>query len=149
MTLTAEQATDAAMTAISTIWAASSVTSGIPLRFGDVRFDKGGESPQGSTDPEPYARVVAQPTLSIQTTQGRHRWQTTDVVTIQTFTPPGDGWLLADQIRDAVLNGLRSIMGQPDGLSWIDTSHTRVGTVGAHVQMDINASYFYFERLAS
>ncbi len=101
---TRAQARDAISGAINVAWLASGVTSAIALHWDDVKLDPPGEDKDGNA--VAWARVTVVHFTSTQETlagPGSRKHQTEGAVTVQIFTPVGDGRALADSIV-AVLN---------------------------------------------
>jgi hypothetical protein len=92
-------ARDAINGAINTAWLASGVTSAIALQWDDVKADPVEVDANGNA--LPWARVTV---VHFNSTQevlggvGRRKHRTEGAVTVQVFTPEGDGRTLSDSI---------------------------------------------------
>jgi len=141
---TLAEARDAVALVINTAWLAASVSSSIPMHWDDVKADKPGEDAITSRAPS-YAKTTVRTIGSPQTTQGRRRFETTGTVTVQIFTPFGDGNTLGDALAQVILNALRSHVGSPAGLSFFDIDPNEIGETGPWFQTNVVASIRYQE----
>jgi hypothetical protein len=146
MTLTLEQARNAVGSLVNLAWLAAPVSSAIPMLWDNVKGDKPGED-GSTTNVAPYAETTIRVIDSPQTTQGRRRFTTTGVVTVQIFTAFGDGNTLGDTLSQVILNALRGHVGSTDGFWVFDIVPAEVGRTGPWFQMNVGAS-FSFQELA-
>lgn len=146
MTLTLAQARDAVGLLINTAWIAAPASSAIPMLWDNVKGDKPGEDGT-TTQAGPFARTTVRVTEAAQITQGRRRFQTTGTVTVQIFTPFGDGHTLGDELVQIVLDTLRGHVGGTDGLWFFDMAPAEIGIDGPWFQINVGAS-FRFQELA-
>ena len=147
MTLTTAQARDAVMGLIETAWTASgAATENAPLHFANVKSDRPGED-GSSSQAEAWGRVSVQMVESPQSTQGRRRWLTTGILTVQIFTPFGDGHLLGDAFAAVLLNALRGATNSPDGVWYFDATVNEIGQDGPWFQSNVTASFRFQEAL--
>lgn len=87
-------------------------------------------------------RVLEQP----QVTQGsRRRYQSEGVVSVQVFTPVGDGHALGDTYAQVLLDALRGHVGSTDGLWIFDAAVAEIGTDGPWFQVNVSASFRWQE----
>jgi hypothetical protein len=146
MTLTLAQARDAIGVLINTAWLAGPPTDVIPMLWDNVKGDPPGED-GSTTQAGPFARTTVRVTEAAQITQGRRRFQTTGTVTVQIFTPFGDGHTLGDELVQIILDLLRGHVGGTDGLWFFDISPAEIGVTGPWFQINAGAS-FRFQELA-
>lgn len=140
-----EQAFDLVGDVVRDAWEASAITNTYKLMWSDTGITKPGELfPKGSSL-EPYGVVTMNPLTSGQTTQGRRRFATTEIVTVQIFTPLGDGGLLARQMSQVVASGLRNYAGSASGVWFFDIIPQRIGETDAGLQWNVDASFRYQE----
>lgn len=138
MTLTFEQARDSMLEQVTTAWAAT----GNPLVYDDLA----GSVPKTAV---PWARVTVSHNTGGQATLANHsgqaRWRREGVVTIQVFTPTGQGLTAADGLVQTVVNALEGVA--LDGGLWF--RNVRVNEIGsddsAWFQVNVIADFQYEE----
>lgn len=147
MTLQIDTARDAVIALIDTAWKASGAASeNVPMQYDNVKSDAPGELvPPGTGQAGPYARTSVRTISSPQSTQGRRRFLTTGDVTVQIFTPAGDGHTLGDALAKVPLAALRQHVGSADSLWFFDIVPQEIGIDGAHFQTNVTASLRYQE----
>lgn len=141
---TLAEARDAVSLLINDAWLADPASSSIPMLWDDVKGDKPGED-GSTTRTDPYAKTTIRTIASPQSTQGRRRYETTGTVTVQIFTPFGDGNALGDVLAQVILDVLRGHIGSPAGLSFFDIDPNEIGETGPWFQMNVGASLRYQE----
>lgn len=146
MTLTTKQARDAVMAVVKAAWEGSSAPAD-SLYYANTAQDRPGES-GSSTDAQTWARVTVQSIASTQTTQGRRRWLSEGLVTVQVFTPIGDGYELADDLVRALLDGFRGHVHSADGVWFFDEVGQEVGFDGPWAQVNVTAGFRFQEVLS-
>tara|TARA_R110000822_G_scaffold120633_1_gene254105 strand:- start:1164 stop:1607 length:444 start_codon:yes stop_codon:yes gene_type:complete len=146
MSLTLAQARDAVGLLINTAWLAAPAAAGISMRWDNVKADKPGEDGT-TTNAEPFARTTIRVIESPQITQGRRRYQTEGSVTVQIFTPFGDGHTVGDALVQVILDTLRGHAGGTDGLWFFDINPNELGTEGPWFMTIVGAT-FRFQELA-
>lgn len=144
MSLTPEEARDAAIAVVDVPWKASPVSGDVPMLYDDVKGDPPGED-AATTRPGAFARTTIRIASSPQITQGNRRWQTTGFISVQIFTPKGDGRTLGDRLSLVVLNALRSHRGSAGTLFFYDAVPNEIETKGAHSQINVQASFRFQE----
>lgn len=145
MTLTLAQARDAVIGVVETAWTAiGSPSEDVPLHYDGTKQDRPTDG-AAATKASSWARVTVRTIASPQAAQGRRRYQTTSSLTVQIFTPIGDGWTLADTLAQVVLDALRGHAGSADGLWFFDITPNEIGVDGPWLQMNVEASFRYQE----
>ncbi len=139
------QAYDTVVGIVQTAWDGDSITSSLPLEYDDAKDDTPGESPAGSTHSGAFGRVTIRTISSPQSTQGTRRWLTTALLTVQVFTPIGDGHTLEHTIIPIVLGAIRAHVGGLAGVWFFDAAPQEIGVSGVHFQTNISASFRYQE----
>ena len=147
MTLTLAQARDAAISVVDAAWKdAAAPTTAFPMLYDNVK----GDTPSteiGSTGRAPAwarttVRVIAQP----QTTQGaRRRYESEGTITVQVFTPVGDGHTLGDAYVQVILDALRAHASSSDGLWFFDIAAAEIGVDGPWFQTNVGATFRWQE----
>lgn len=152
MTTTA-QAVDAVMGLLRTAWLASATTQEIAVYYEDVVGDpKPGEE---ITDPGldelgkplPWARFSMRHTSGRQDTLapvGQRRFLAGGIVTVQVFTPFGDGRTLSDQVVAVVKTALRA--RHSSGVWFNDVRIEELGQDGPWFNVNVVADFRYQER---
>ncbi|HET6417983.1 MAG TPA: phage tail terminator-like protein [Polyangiales bacterium] len=141
---TQTEARDAVMDAIRDAWLADALTMGIALQWDNVKADPLGEDDDGN--PLPWARVSVRHIFSGQETiagPGSRKHQTEGVVTVQVFTPSGDGHSLADQIVEVLKPALRNVA--IGNLWFYNVRVNELGTDGAWFVQNFLANFRYSE----
>ena len=144
MTLTLSQARDAVIRIVDDEWKSNGVTSAFQMQYDNVKSDKPGED-GATTQPEPWGRTTVRIITAPQTTQGRRRFETTGSLTVQVFTPFGDGHELGDQIVQVLLDILRAHVGDTSGLWFFGIVPNEIGQDGPWFQTNVSASFRYQE----
>lgn len=144
MTLTLSAARDAVIKLVDDEWAANVLTSTYQMQYDNVKLDKPGEDGV-TTQPLPWGRTTVRIISSPQVTQGRRRYETTGIVTVQVFTPFGDGHELGDPIVQMLLDILRAHVGSTDGLWFFEIQGNEIGQDGPWFQTNVEAGFRYQE----
>ena len=141
---TATGARDAVLNAVNVAWLASGTTSGIAILWGDVAADAVGHDADGNA--LPWARAS---TVTISSTRetnagpGSRKHLTEGILTVQIFTPSGDGHALEDLIVEVLKPALRSVS---IGDLWFGNVVPReIGTDGPWFNTNLVAEYRYVE----
>lgn len=139
------EARDAINNAINVAWLASGVTGAIELQWDNVKADPVGEDANGNS--LPYARVTVRHFTSTQETlagPGNRKHQTEGAVTVQIFTPTGDGHTLADSIVPVLKTALRNV--SIGDLWFFDVRVNEIGQAqGPWFQQNLIAGFRYTE----
>ena len=138
-------ARDAIVDTINDAWLASGTTSAIELQFDNVKADPVGEDADGNA--LPYARVTVRHFTSEQETLGgvgSRKHQTEGAVTIQVFTPVGDGHTLADLIVEVLKTAMRNV--RVGDLWFFDVRVNEIGQDGPWFNQNVIAGFRYEER---
>jgi hypothetical protein len=141
MSLTLAEARDAVVEIVTTAWDAAPPSDSIAMHYDDVKADK----PGGTTEALPFARTTVRILSSPQSTQGRRRYLTSGAVTVQIFTPFGDGHTLGDELSQIVLVALRGHVGSTGGLWFFDAVQNEIGEDGPWFQTNVDATFRFQE----
>ncbi len=145
MSLTKTEARDAVMGVIRTAWLASGTTSSLTLLYDNVV----GDQPDESGTPgqaEAYGRVTVRNAVGPAVTIGASPiHEATGFVSVQVFTPFGDGHALGDQIAKVVLDALRNYAASSGGLWFFNYTDVEVGQRGPRFQRNVGATFRYRE----
>lgn len=144
MSLTLTQARDAVVSLVRTAWIAGPSSAAIPLAFDNVKFDKPGED-GSTTEAGPWAKITTRIISAGSETQGNRRFTTEGVLTVQIFTPTGDGNTLGDVLSQFVLDTLRAHVGTASGVWFFDATPNEIGLEGPWFQHNVTASFRYQE----
>lgn len=144
MTLTSSEARDAVMTLVDAGLAADAITTGILRLYDNVKGDKPGED--GTTGRAlPFMRLTVRTVSSPQSTQGRRRFLTDGIFTLQIFTAVGDGHTLGDSIAEVALGILRGHVGSTGGVWFFDAVLNEIGIDSPWFQSNVEAGFRYQE----
>lgn len=146
-THTLTEAVDAVYKLVNDAWLAAGASASVPMTFEDVRADKPGEDGT-TTQAGPWARTSIRIIGASQITQGTRRFGSTGVVTVQIFTPMGEGRSLSDQLAQIVLDVLRAKASSSAGLHFFDQAPAEIGTDGPWFQTNVGSS-FRFQEVAA
>jgi hypothetical protein len=146
VSLTLAQARDAAISVVDAAWKASgAATETVAMQYGNVKQSKPSES-GSSGSANSYARISVQVISQPQATIGaRRRYESLAILTVQIFTPFGDGHELADAYAQVVLDVVRSHVGGTDGIWFGDSRSFGVGIDGPHFQTNATAEFRWQE----
>ena len=148
MSLTTGQGRDAIIGLIETAWEASGAASELVLMlYENTPGDKPGED--ASTGKSlPYAKTSIRHRTSPQITQGSaRRYLTEGVVTVEIYTPLGDGHTLSDALSAVILSALRGHTGSAGGIWFYDIEPPKeIGPTGGWFQVNVSANFRYQER---
>lgn len=144
MTLTLAQARDAVISLVDAAWKADATTLSFPMLYDDVKGDNPGEN-ASTTQATAFGRTTLRTLTSPQSTQGRRRFLTTAALTVQIFTPFGDGHTLGDPMAKVVLDALRGHVGSTGGFWLSDIAANEIGQDGPWFQTNVVATARYQE----
>lgn len=141
MTATVTQARDEMLTTFRTAWTAGPPSSTLPVLYPDVSQ----EVPSSGA----WARVTVkhsygeQATLSGET--GQRRFRHTGIVTVQIFTPTGDGQVLSDQLVAIAKGAFEGVTTSPGRVMFRNVRVNEVGQQGQWFQVNVLADFEYDE----
>lgn len=139
MSLTVAQARDEMLKAITDAWTAGA--SGAPMFYDD----RPGEPPK---DGKAWARVNIKHTVGQQATIanpiGNSLFRRDGIITVQIFTPSGQGLKLADQLAKVVLDALEG-QSTPGGVWFRKVRLREVGPDGTWFNLNVLAEFNYDE----
>jgi hypothetical protein len=141
---TQTQARDAIADTINSAWLASGVTSAYELQWDNVKADPPGEDSAGNA--LPWGRVTVRHLISPQETIGGpecSKFLTEGLVTVQVFTPSGDGHVLGDQIVEVLKAALRNV--SVGNLWFFDVRVNEIGQDGPWFNQNVVAGFRYQE----
>ncbi len=141
---TQTQARDAISSTINVAWLADALTLGIALQWDNVTSDPVGEDSDGHA--LPWARATVRHFTSTQETlggPGARKHQTEGAVTIQIFTPAGDGNVLGDQIVEVLKTAMRNVA--VGDLWFFDVRVNEIGQDGPWFNQNVIAGFRYAE----
>lgn len=140
MTATYTEARDSILTLIRTAWLADGNSSGIPLLWWDVAQDP----PEMGA----WARVTVRHGTGFQATlageTGNRRFTRPGVVTVQIFTPSGDGLELSDILAIIAARALEGVRTD-NGVWFKNVSAPEIGHDGKWFQRNVTADFEYDE----
>jgi hypothetical protein len=129
---------------INDAWSADASTTGLALLWDDVTGEKPGEDADGNA--LPYGRCSIRHLTAEQETLGGpgvRKHQIEGIVTVQIFTPYGDGQGLADLIAQVLIDATRNVrVGE---LWFLEAQAREVGQSGPWSQTNFQASFRYTE----
>lgn len=142
-----QQAREEIHRVIRTAWIADPLTTDAPLLVQSIK-----EKPPTSPDPNGWAKTWArvsvehlsgsQVTLTDQNGKAKHVKR--GVVTIQVFTPLGQGlWGTSDPVTDIIETALAS-KSASDLVSFTEITSTEVGEDGPWFQVNVRANFEYY-----
>ena len=140
MSLTRTQARDECHTMFKTAWEAVGPSQGVSVLYADVAQDV---PTSGS-----WARftmkhsIGGQATLSGET--GLRTFRRTGVISVQIFTPTGDGNVLADQLADIAKNAFEG-KASPGQVWFRDVTSNEIGQDGVWFQTNVFVGFEYDE----
>ena len=142
MTTTA-QARDAAIGVVLTAWQTTgAISADVPMHYDNVKSDKPGES-GSSSNAASYARTTVRVLGAGAATQGQRRVESDANITVQVFTPMGDGHTLGDALAKIITDALDAHTGSASGIWFFDVAAVEIGDNGAHFQINASASFRY------
>lgn len=144
MTLTTSEARDAIIGLLDAGLAADPITTGVLRLYGNVVGDKPGED-AATGKALPFMRLDMLTVESPQTTLSRRRYRTEGLVTVQHFTPFGDGNALGDSYSEVILGILRGHVGSTGGFWFLDIVAQEIGVDGPWFQTNVQATFRYQE----
>ena len=143
------EADDLVMGVVTTAWTAPAAASAaFPMLYDNVGANLPGDTwePGGNDDSqdEPYARATIRTSLEGQSTQGRQRkFETQSFITVQVFTPVGDGHVLGRTLCKVLTDALKNATASVNGVWFFDVVALEVGVEGALYQYNVNAIFRY------
>jgi hypothetical protein len=141
MTATVTQARDEMLATFRTAWTAGPPSSTLPVLYPDVSQ----EVPSSGA----WARVMVkhsygeQATLSGET--GQRRFRHTGIITVQIFTPTGDGQVLNDQLIAIAKGAFEGVTTSPGRIMFRNVRINEVGQDGQWFQVNVLADFEYDE----
>ncbi len=144
MTVTLAQARDAVITVVDVAWKAAPASAALTMLYDNVVGDRPGES-ASTTQNEAWARTTVRTIGSDRTTQGTRRYQTDGLVTVQIFTPSGDGHTLGDALTKIVVDALRAHTSSADSIWFFGVTPIEIGQDGPWFNVNVDASFRYQE----
>lgn len=132
---------------VNTAWTAvGAPTENVTLLFGDVSGD---EPNSGSTyEIQPFGRATVQHfgggQTSLSNDTGSKTFTRTGLITVQIFTPAGDGYDLADAFAKVVLDAFEGKQST-NGVWFRNARLTEVGRSGAWTQTNVLVDFTYDE----
>lgn len=141
MTATLGQARDEICAVFRTAWIAGPPSSTLPVLYPDVSQ----EIPASSA----WARVTVAHNVGGQATlaneSGQRRFRHVGIVTVQIFTPTGDGQVLSDQLITIVKDAFEGVTTTPGRVIFRRTRVNEVGQEGQWFQVNVLADFEYDE----
>ena len=134
------EARDAIYGALKAVLDASAY-AGVPVFYPDVIKAK-------YPDDEPHIRAFADHTMERQVTLGgvgQRRYRVYGLVTVQIFTPAGQGQNTGDLISGVVKGAFRGVNTGADAIEFRNVRVVDVGTVEAFCQTNVQAEFEYDE----
>lgn len=138
------EARDAVIGLVDAAWKASPVSSPFEMFYDNVSGDKPGEA-GSTTNAAAWARTTVRISTSEQSTQGKRRFDTIGAVSVQLFTPSGDGHLLGDELAAVVLGVFRGHVGSVDGLWFFNATPNEIGQDGPWFNLNVDAGFRFQE----
>lgn len=138
------QARDAIAGVINDAWQASATTTDLELHWDDVVADPLGEDADGNA--VAYGRCTIRHLVAEQETLGGpgvRKHQIEGVVTVQIFTPYGDGQGLADTIAQVLIDATRNV--RVGDLWFLESQANEVGQDGPWSQTNFRTTFRYVE----
>lgn len=148
MSLTREQARDEILTVLKTAWDAGVESAGVPIYYQNTEGDPANTQITGTTDPSSWARATLlhnirrQGALSAAT--GHILYEIEGILTIQLFTPHGDGLLKSDKLSKIVEDAFDGVK-TPSGVWFKNVRSNEVGPSGAWFQTNVVVEFNYDE----
>ena len=145
-----EQAHDEIIALFRTAWLAGVESATVPLTYEDVK----GDQPEGPRTGEaasnaPWARVTVRTTQSRQASLANHagqsNWETLGIITINIFTPAGDGLRLAHKLAKTAQEAFRGVTTSPGGIWFRNPRIEPVGQDGPWYMTNVLAEFTYDE----
>ena len=123
-----------------TAWLADDDSKNLPVQYPDVRFDP--------PDDGAWARLTIQHTqggeTSLTNANGQRVYGHVGIVTVQVFTPSGEGQTLSDTLAMIVANAYRGTR-TTGGAVFRNVRTIEVGQTGAWFQVNVTADFDYTE----
>ncbi len=141
---TLAEARDAVISLIDAAWKAASASSSIRMLYANVPGDKPDSSVPNSSAPS-WARTSVQILAAGQSTQGKRRFRTIGSVTVQIFTPYGDGHTLGDTLSKVITDVLRGHVGSASGVDFFDVTPIEIGQDGSWFNINVTADFTFQE----
>ncbi|RKZ20191.1 hypothetical protein DRQ50_00095 [bacterium] len=141
MTATIAQARDEILGTFQTAWLADSVSQLLPVLYSDVS--------QEPPDAGAWARVTINHTASRQATlsgeTGARRYRRFGFVTVQLFTPTGEGLTLGDELTTIAVRAFEGVTTAPGRVIFRNVRPIEVGQGGSWFQTNVLADFEYDE----
>ena len=148
MTATITEAYDAILTTFKDAWDADSTASSVPVQYQDVPKD---DFPAKAATASAWARVTVlhnpatggQATLSGEV--GNRRFRRFGTITVNIFTPVGDGKKLAHELQTVAMRAFEGVRTTGTGVIFRNVRHTEIGPEGEYDQNNVLAEFEYDE----
>jgi hypothetical protein len=139
--MTISQARDEMLSVFTAAWEGDPTSAPVPVLYPD----RAQEIPtQG-----PWARARVQHNASAQVTlsgeAGARRFRRTGVVSVEIFTPTGDGLTLSDQLAMIASRAFEGVTTEPGRVIFRNVRVTEAGQDGAWHKTDVLADFEYDE----
>lgn len=135
------QARDEVMALLRTAWLANSTSCGLPLLF----WDKDQKPPSAGGWARATMQHISGRAATLGNAEGVRRYRHTGTVTVQLFTPTGDGLVLADTLAQIVMEAFAGKSTSPGDVVLRDVRTREVGQTGIWFQTNALASFEYDE----
>lgn len=141
MTATLTQARDEMLAVFRTAWLADSVSSSLPVLYPDTADDL--------PDSGAWARVTVTHGTGGQVTlagdSGQRRYRHTGFITVELYTPRGDGLVLNDQLATIVKHAFEGVTTSPGHVTFYRVRVREVGSDGQWFHTNVLADFEYDE----
>lgn len=141
MSLTRKEARDEMIAMFTAAWEADTNSSAIPIFYQDL---DAGNPPSDAAYVRLYVQHFDAGQTSLANDAGRKKFSRSGVVTIQIFTPRGDGLALSDTlsiIAVAAFEGKKT----PGGVWFRSVKANEIGEEGPVYQVNVLAEFLYDE----
>lgn len=140
MPLTDPQARDEILGSLNTAWLAGAESASLPLFFEDTRFDR----PATGAYAMASVRKVESIQATLAGTDGQKRWRTFGTVTVEVFTPRGDGHVLSDALCGTARDAFRGTRTN-GGVTFRRARIREAGADGTITKSIVSADFEYDE----
>lgn len=141
MTATLTQARDEMLAAFRTAWLANSASDQLPVLYPDTADDP--------PDSGAWARVTVTHGAGGQATlagdSGQRRYRHTGFVTVELYTPRGDGLVLSDQLVTITKQAFEGVTTSPGHVTFYRVRVREVGPDGQWFHQNVLADFEYDE----
>lgn len=148
MAVTAATARDEILAAFKAAWDGDPTSSSIQVLYENVPGEPPTDVDAATGKVPPYVRVSARHFTGGQSTlagaTGTRTFRRDGAVTVQIFTPTGDGFTLSDSLVPIAKNAYEGA-ATASGVWFRNVRHNEVGTSGAWFQVNVIADFTYDE----